>query len=214
MAVPRLSKRAGPHGRTWGPRAPPLLSNCARFKLFVAPKLWAVNFHESPVTAHYCLRFIQLGDERGELLFEPGRGHLRGMEIDVEQRTLTPIARLDQPAGGQKAIVKRSPRERRLHGHLHVIESRLLDESRNEVEDLFGVAVEAEHETTVERNAVRLNPLDGGAIRIPLTVLPIGTQFKPIQSVGGGRLQTHQNLTAAALGDHPQQIVVLRDPNV
>ena len=135
--------------------------------------------------------------------------HVFRRDVDVEQRAELPRAVADDPALLFQSVIQRGARECRQKRHLHLVKPRLTRKVEHFIEHLRRVAIEAEDETTIHRDAVRLDLPDRGEVAVALARFPIVVQLDPIKAGLARAFQTDEDLLAAGVAHETQQLVVL-----
>src|SRR5205807_1423554 len=91
----------------------------------------AESLFECPPPPTGELLAVELDAQTAESAAKLGYGHMRGDEVDIEQRARLPIGRLDQPILAGEPGIERSSWEGRQHRDLNLVKLRFAHEIAN-----------------------------------------------------------------------------------
>ena len=136
------------------------------------------------------------------------------MEVDVEEGAGFGSVFDEDAAFFGEALVERGAGKGGEVGHLDIVESALFDEVEDVAEALGAIAIHAEDEAAVHGDPVLLNGFDRAQILIGAAGLPIGFLFNSVHGCEGGAFEADEDLLAAGVAHHFDEIFIVRDGEV
>src|SRR5262245_3626899 len=111
---------------------------------------------------------------------------------------------MQDPALIAQSIIQWGARKRGHECNLHIKEPARSDKLIDGIETFRSRTVEPHNETTVNRDAMTLDRLDGPTIIVELPRFPIRSLFNPVQGSGRGAFEPDQHLGATGIAHQSQ----------
>lgn len=140
---------------------------------------------------------IELAAEFKETVLQFRHGHVLWPEIDVEQRAKLPRLGSDQAPLALEPLVERSSGERGEEGDLDLIQSGLANEREDIVEHVGRISIQAEDETAIHGDSMRLDLRNGGGVTFELARFPVCAELNAVQACATRAFEPDEDLLTA-----------------